>query len=132
MTGLLLCDACSLKTLRSAGDLKTYLVTFVQALVPFADDLFEMHKNVFAGFACNKTVALGSVEPFHCPFFHGTHPFRLCKSATGGHGHVHPTVFSKNTKSQPGLSCTMVAIPLTAQQGQLQCTMYYDRQDPDQ
>jgi len=97
------CHTCGLQTLRSLGDFEANFVPFGQGLIPVTDNLLEMHKNIVAAFARYETVALGSVKPFHCPCFHGTDPFELCTSATGGHGHVHPTVCSENAKSQPGL-----------------------------
>src|SRR5512137_502293 len=56
------CYAGGLETLWSTGDLKADPVPFGEGLVPVTDDLLEMHKNIFAGFARDETVALGSVE----------------------------------------------------------------------
>ena len=60
--------------LRPPGDLEVHLIAFVQGFVSLADDFLEVDEHIFARFTLNESEALGSVEPLHCPFFHGTDP----------------------------------------------------------
>ena len=97
--------ARGLQTFRPADNLEADDVAFVEGFVPVTDDFFEMHKDILASFACNKTEAFGSVEPLYCSFFHGTDPFNEYKSAAGGHGHRPSEVCQETKKKQPFRFC---------------------------
>ena len=70
-------DLRGLKALRSPRHFEIHFVAFVQGLIPFTDDFFEIDENIFARSALDKSEALGPVEPLHCPCFHGTDPLNM-------------------------------------------------------
>ncbi len=65
-------DVLSLPPVRSLCDLKLYFLAFLQVLEAARLDSREVHENVFAILAADKTVAFGVVKPLYCAMFHVT------------------------------------------------------------
>ena len=65
-------NVLSLPPLRSLCDLKLHFLAFLQALEAARLDSREVHENVFAILAADKTVAFGVVKPLYCTLFHVT------------------------------------------------------------
>ena len=65
-------NVLSLPPLRSLCDLKLHFLAFLQALEAARLDSREVHENVFAILAADKTVAFGGVKPLYCTLFHFT------------------------------------------------------------
>ena len=59
-----------LPALGAFGHVKLHCLTFLQALKTARLDRREVHKNVFATLAADKTVAFSVVEPLYCSLFH--------------------------------------------------------------
>ncbi len=49
---------------------KLYLLTFLQAAEAIRLDGGEMHEDILAVLAADKSIALGIVKPLHCSCFH--------------------------------------------------------------
>ena len=65
-------DVLSLPPLRSLCDFKLHFLAFLQALEAARLDSREVHENVFATLAADKTVAFSVVKPLYCTLFHVT------------------------------------------------------------
>jgi len=85
-------DVERLEAFRATLDFKLHLIALVEVLVSITDDGLVVDEHILAIRSGDETEALCSVEPLHCSLFHRVKPFVLYKSATGGHGGVHPGV----------------------------------------
>ena len=65
-------NVLSLPPLRSLCDLKLHFLAFLQALEAARLDSREVHENVFAILAADKTVAFGVVKALYGTLFHVT------------------------------------------------------------
>jgi len=63
-------DVFRLPALGALGHVELHCLTFLQALETARLDSREVHKNVFACLAADKTVAFSVVEPLYCSLFH--------------------------------------------------------------
>ena len=99
-------NVLSLPPLRSFCDLKLHLLAFLQALETACLDSREVHENVFATLAADKTVAFGVVKPLYCTLFHVTRvPFN--RFYAGGESEVvlgRDWLISKSCSHQFGSS----------------------------
>jgi len=79
-------DVRRLRTLLALGDLKLYLVPFLQTLITLRTDGAVMNKYIRPIRASNEAVTLGIIEPFHCAFQSFHEPLFLHALARGGEG----------------------------------------------
>jgi hypothetical protein len=71
-------DVLRLPALRAFYYIELNLLTFLQAAKPVSLNSGEVHENVFAILAADKTIALGIVKPLYCSGFHDVAVFLLC------------------------------------------------------
>ena len=76
------CDVGRLQAFGALGHLKFYSGAFIQRAIALRLDGGEVHEHVFSILPLDKTVALGCVEPLHCPFFFHLPRFLLLKKCT--------------------------------------------------
>ena len=69
IAGLQRLDVFSLPTLRSLGYFELHCLALLQAFETARLDRREVHKNIFAILAADKTVAFGVIEPLYCSLF---------------------------------------------------------------
>jgi hypothetical protein len=70
-----------------------------------------MHKDILTGFASNEAEAFGSVEPLHCPFFHGTDPFPIDTNPLPADTVIYRPRCAKKQKKQPFRYCPWLRFP---------------------
>jgi len=64
-------DVLGLKAFGALLDLELDSLPFIEALVTLGLDRREVHEDVLAGRALDKTIALCSVKPLYCTLFFG-------------------------------------------------------------
>ena len=69
-----------LGALLTFGGFELYGIAFVQSLETVALDVVEMHEQVVAGFALDKSKTLRFIKPLYGTLFHWIEPF--CKSSS--------------------------------------------------
>ena len=71
-------DVLRLPALGALYYVELNLLTFLQAAKPVCLDGGEVHENILAILAADKTIALGIVKPLYCSGFHDGAVFLLC------------------------------------------------------